>query len=787
VGIRASQALNRQAVCAATKIVAGHCAQRGLPFEFVIQGLGEPTMCWDDLHWCVEVSRTAATAAGVPWRGHLSTNGQIHASQAKWIAEIFNHVTISCDGPPDIQDVTRPQKDGLFSHASLPETADIIRSGRTSLETRVTITNTNAGSLPEVIRYIVEDLGIRAIRLEPIFAQPRHIESLPAPEELARCCMEACEAGNELDAEVYFASPRLTQLHGEYCESLRQTLRLSPDGTAVNCLHGVGDNHPRGVAIGHYEEATGRFRINEAVLVQLRATAEEIPSGCVNCVNIYHCARTCPDACPTDRMDDSYRCRFQQYLAEAWILRGTALASRCERHPAVNIHVKRELRKEVNSLPMEIDRQSILAEAQAALIHYAVDEHAMPSPAWANEELCLNGTEAVETLLSESRRRTGAISVYVHLPFCQRKCSFCDCHSVVVRRESVKAYSTYITCLSHDLDTWCTFGGMDSRPVTTIHFGGGTPNVIGQPLLAEFVQILRSRLTTTQKTEWAIESTSDNSSPESLDGLLELGFRRLHIGVQTLYDDLRQRLGRVNRSEVVIERLRSAMAMGMVTSVDMLYGLPNQTARILLDDLTRLTDIGIHGVSLYRLNLSSRNRALLQIFPGFCQRPLAEYVMLQAAEQMFYRAGYGKNHYTHYALSEDGNRYFRHAIRGEDLLAIGASASGSIGPWEYLSERFPKYLRRDGTKLPIIAIGKENIPSDWLKLAAWVMAGWIPDEVVPGEAYDLISCRWLPSRLITPEDGGFRLTATGAWMLTAMLDELHQEYKHCSENGDAWY
>jgi coproporphyrinogen III oxidase-like Fe-S oxidoreductase len=455
------------------------------------------------------------------------------------------------------------------------------------------------------------------------------------------------------------------------------------------------------------------------------------------------------------------------------------LAPGDEKHRNVCIPVERELVEQVNALPEEFDRRPILAEARAALVHYDLNEHAMPSPAWTQDDLCLKGTEVAEVLLDESRRRSGAISVYVHVPFCYRRCSFCDCHSVVVRRGSAKIYAEYIKSLLRDLDVWCTLGSVDSRPVTTVHFGGGTPDVIGQPFLAELVQILRSRLKTTEKTEWAIETTSDGSSPQSVDRLLELGFSRLHIGVQTLADDLRRRLGRTNRSKVVIEHIRFAIAKGMVTSVDLLYGLPNQSARLLLDDLAQLLDIGIHGISLYRLNLSLRNRALFQIFPDFRQQPIAEYVMFHAAEQMLYRAGYRKNHFAHYALPKDVNSYFRHAIRGEDLLGIGASASGSIGPWEYLSERYPKYLRLRNMKLPIVAVGKQDLPLDWFELTAWMMVGWIPDGVVPREVRDLISRKWLLSRLIIPENGGFKLTTTGTWMLATMLCELRQEAKGC--------
>lgn len=82
------------------------------------------------------------------------------------------------------------------------------------------------------------------------------------------------------------------------------------------------------------------------------------------------------------------------------------------RHRDVHVPVERELGEQVNALPEELDSHLILAEARVALVHYALNEHAMPSPAWTHEDLCLKGTEVAEILLNEGRGRSGAISVY---------------------------------------------------------------------------------------------------------------------------------------------------------------------------------------------------------------------------------------------------------------------------------------------------------------------------------------------------------------------------------------
>ena len=136
-------ALNRPAVTAAARLVFANCARFGAPFQVDIHGEGEPTRCWDDLRWCVEMTQAKARDAQVAWASHLTTNGQIDIAQAEWISRTFTHVTLSCDGPPDIQDVCRPCRNGEPSSSRLETTAAQLASRMEAPDARVTVTAAN--------------------------------------------------------------------------------------------------------------------------------------------------------------------------------------------------------------------------------------------------------------------------------------------------------------------------------------------------------------------------------------------------------------------------------------------------------------------------------------------------------------------------------------------------------------------------------------------------------------------------------------------------------------------
>jgi len=142
-------------------------------------------------------------------------------------------------------------------------------------------------------------------------------------------------------------------------------------------------------------------------------------------------------------------------------------------------------------------------------------------------------------------------------------------------------------------------------------------------------------------------------------------------------------------------RIQDCLQRGWVVSVDMLYGLPGQSVAMLLDDIEYLVNTGIHGVSLYRLNHGPRNHRFM-LRRGLAERGAdrlyADFCMFREAAALLAARGFAKNHFTHFAREPDRNLYARHAVRGEDLLALGPTADGEFGDYYYRHGSLTDYL-----------------------------------------------------------------------------------------------
>ena len=428
----------------------------------------------------------------------------------------------------------------------------------------------------------------------------------------------------------------------------------------------------------------------------------------------------------------------------------------------------------------EIDIGPILQQWTAAKELFTGEQRHLPQPLWARRGFEHDGGRAWRELVEQVRSLNSnrAMSAYLHVPFCDRRCGFCDCYSFSLRRRSDPTQELFVAALETEMEAWAELGGLSGRPVTTVHFGGGTPTILRTDLLRRLVLKLRQFLAVTLETEWALESASSLLDEQHLVALGELGFTRLHVGVQTLEDHIRQVIGRLEPSHIVIEKLANALAGKFVVSVDVIYGLPGQTVTGLLETLGALVETGVHGFSLYQLQTGARNRRFLAAIGALTRPALSDYAMFQAAEQYLRRCGYRKNHFAHFAREGDGNLYYRHAARGEDLLALGPVADGVLESYHYRHCVYQDYMRKPLQATPRLEGGVRETREERCiqRAVAHLMAGSISQAMLAEMGAERLLSVWSERGMVeaASEPGWFTLTANGSWFLTALICELEQ-------------
>lgn len=425
----------------------------------------------------------------------------------------------------------------------------------------------------------------------------------------------------------------------------------------------------------------------------------------------------------------------------------------------------------------------LLPEYNTVRKYYDLTRHSLPRPDWMVHGFAESPQRAWQQLEQLASERSGAISIYVHIPFCASRCAFCDCHATLAARPDSNEITDYITRLIQEARRWSGCGILARRPVTTVHFGGGTANYISAAGFRAVVQCLRDKFNITSETEFAVETTCRCLMPAKREVLSANGFKRIHIGVQTLKPCLRRQLGRPTPTGQVMERVRESLDEGWIVSADLLYGLPRQSCEDLLGDVGTLVTAGVHGVSLYRLNASEKNRTFI-LRHGLDRRgpedEMRNYVMFVSAARYLRQTGFGKTHFAHYSRMEDRNLYSRCASRGEDLLALGAYADGYFGPYYYRHSGLESY-RAAADQEPALEGGGffDLSVQGKQQMLIHLMANTLSNRTVRNGWQQELVRRWRVRGILTgPDDAGaWELTDSGSWVLPQCLQDLPEEAK----------
>jgi sulfatase maturation enzyme AslB (radical SAM superfamily) len=324
---RRSARLSLSSVSAAAEIVSDNCSKTDQPVNLVFHGGGEPTLDRALGDAILDSIETLAESKGLPMFRYIATNVIMSVEKAKWVANRFDLVGLSCDGPEDIQARQRPLVNGGSSTGPVERTARIVHEMGKPLNVRTTITLDSVDRQSEIAEYICRELKPSEIHIEPVFLGGRMKTSADLPVRHAETFVREFLKGRAVarlhGARWLTSGSRPETIHGLYCNTLCGVLNLVPGGVATACFKTVDaeQTEAQSMRIGQEDIAAADFVLDHRKINVLRTAVRATPSKCLSCFNQYHCSRGCPDLCPlnSNTQNEDFRCLVQQKLMGAYL------------------------------------------------------------------------------------------------------------------------------------------------------------------------------------------------------------------------------------------------------------------------------------------------------------------------------------------------------------------------------------------------------------------------------------------------------------------------------------
>ncbi|HEX6994313.1 MAG TPA: radical SAM family heme chaperone HemW [Gammaproteobacteria bacterium] len=304
------------------------------------------------------------------------------------------------------------------------------------------------------------------------------------------------------------------------------------------------------------------------------------------------------------------------------------------------------------------------------------------------------------------------LSLYVHLPWCLRKCPYCDFNSY--RADGVVPEDRYVDALLRDLEAESALAA--GRPIESIYIGGGTPSLFSGGAVARLLDGVRAGVDVADDAETTLEANPGAADAARFAAYREAGVTRLSIGVQSFRTAQLRALGRVHDGSEAERAVRAASAAGFENvNVDLMYGLPGDSVAGAAGDVEHAIALGPSHVSWYQLTLEPHT--------AFHRRPPplpAEDVVLEieaAGRALLASAGYERYEVSAYARAGFRCRHNLNYWRFGDYIGIGAGAHGKLTAADGTIVRRAKtrnprtYIDVAGTDAAVV-VERITVPSD---------------------------------------------------------------------------
>lgn len=274
------------------------------------------------------------------------------------------------------------------------------------------------------------------------------------------------------------------------------------------------------------------------------------------------------------------------------------------------------------------------------------------------------------------------LGLYVHLPFCQQKCLYCDFPSYA---NLTALYQDYVAALCKEIYTQ---GGIlaQGAVVNTVYMGGGTPTVLPEKLLLKIIQTIQDSFSLAPDVEFTIEVNPGTANEAKLAALYEAGVNRMSFGVQSFKDHLLEKIGRMHNAKEAKLAIRMAKNVGFENiSLDLMYGLPEQTLDEVKSSIDEALALDITHISVYGLNVEANTPFDVLQRAGKLALPDAdlEAAMYDEIMQVLPRRGYARYEISNFAKPGFISRHNLKYWQNQPYLGLGAAAHSYLEPRRY--------------------------------------------------------------------------------------------------------
>jgi oxygen-independent coproporphyrinogen-3 oxidase len=265
------------------------------------------------------------------------------------------------------------------------------------------------------------------------------------------------------------------------------------------------------------------------------------------------------------------------------------------------------------------------------------------------------------------------LSIYIHIPWCIKKCPYCDFNSHEARNGVPEL--AYVKALLKDLET--ELPHIWGRPISSIFIGGGTPSLFSAQAIELLMSGLRERLPIRPNMEITLEANPSTFEQERFSAYRELGINRLSIGIQSFSDSKLKVLGRIHDSSEALNAASIAKQAGFDNfNLDLMFGLPQQSTQQALDDLQQAIDCSPQHLSWYQLTIEENT--LFHHSPPVLPDDEKLWELQEAGQAVLANNSFEQYEVSAYAKEnrqcQHNNNYWQYG----DYLGIGAGAHGKL-------------------------------------------------------------------------------------------------------------